>query len=195
LSLAIYRVTARFPAGEVLARQMRQLGNEIAAELNSVSVATGDIDGIKKDINCLRVYFQIAKAQNWVKPINWSILDFEYYKLEQEVDFCYRELTRIGNIAKNHEDREQDNIMSHNIKEKKEKARRPKDTFSNELSGRQEKILETLNQAGSLKMSEIIPLFGNSTSERTLRNEITDLAIRGLLKKNGSKKAMIYYRV
>ena len=185
MSLAIYRVTAQFPNGEVLIRQMRELGNEIAA-LSS----TGDIDEMKKGINRLRVYFAIAKAQNWVKPINWSILDFEYYKLEQEVDFD------IGKkeAARKEETMEREiSFMSHNIREVKMKQKESKTEDGNRLLARQEKLLKTIQNTSLIKMSGLVPLLRDVASERTIRNDLRELLDRNLIKKDGVNKSAKYY--
>ena len=190
LSLAIYRVTAIFPQGEVLVGQLRELGNEIAGDLAEENFAD-----VENKINRLKIYFAVAKAQNWVKPMNWSILDFEYYKLQREVVFGYRESTRIGNLANKHELDESENIMSHNIEARKKpvfpKAAPLVQAGSNP---RQSKILDSLNKKGFLKMSDLIPLFKNNISERTLRNELQAMVASGLIKKRGVNKSTEYYK-
>ena len=198
LSLAIYRVTAQLPNGEVLIGQMRQLSGGIAAELNSVdftlSAAAGDIDAIKKDINRLRLHFQIAKAQNWVKPINWSILDFEYYKLQQEADFMYRGFMRIEGSADSRGGEKNETIVSHNIRPTKKSAN-PKAVFTEKIRSnlRQTKILDFLDKNEFLKMSDLIPLFDN-VSERTLRNELQEMIKIGLIKKSGVNRMTAYFK-
>ncbi|MBU3901551.1 hypothetical protein KKF25_02820, partial [Patescibacteria group bacterium] len=154
LSLAIYRVTAIFPQGEVLVGQLRELGNEIAGDLAEENFAD-----VENKINRLKIYFAVAKAQNWVKPMNWSILDFEYYKLQREVVFGYRESTRIGNLANKHELDESENIMSHNIEQvKKPAVLKPVKPSHSGLSERQLKITEALGKSAAVKMSDLIPL-------------------------------------
>ncbi|MBU2037448.1 hypothetical protein KJ866_04620 [Patescibacteria group bacterium] len=203
LSLAIYRITAKLPAGEVLIEQMRGSGNEIAAtlsvaeaELSSAGdLAEENLADIEKKINQLRIYFQIAKAQNWVRLINWSILDFEYCKLQREVIFRYRELTQIGNIANKHELEDKDSIMSHNIKAPKKAASlKPTALSGRRLNERQIKIMGILDKNRVLKMSDLIPLFKNNISERTLRNELQDMVRAGLIKKKGTNRFTEYFK-
>ncbi len=194
LSLAIYRVTANFPANEVLVWQMRKPANEIAAELDSVE--TGDIERVKKNISRLRIYFQIAKAQNWVNPINWSILDFEYYKLGQEVLF---ELGEHGLEQKKGDrglsgEKKAGNITSHNI-EDKEKAERQAATPSRLGSQScRERILSVLDKSQGRKMSDLTPLFKEEVSERTLRNNLNKMVGAGLVKRKGVNKFSEYYK-
>lgn len=200
LCLAIYRITAKLPAGEALVGQLRKLANEIAAELSS-AITTLSVVGdlaeensteIKKKINRLRIYFQIAKAQNWVKPINWSILDLEYYRLQREVIF-----ESAGRGAREKEaDTEKASIMSHNIKQAKKTVTLKLATSSlSGLNERQAKIIEVLTINSALKMADLVPLFKNDISERTLRNELHVLAKRGLIKKRGVNKYTEYYKV
>ncbi len=196
LSLAIYRVTAKFPQGEVLAGQMRELGNQIAGDL-----AQGNFADIGKKINRLRIYFQVAKAQNWVKPINWLILDFEYYKLQREVPFELAEgdnrgLTRMENTADKRGEQDENNIMSHNIKIPKKSVGQKLFVLAQARSNlRQSKILTLLDKNGSLKMSDLIPLFKEDSSERTLRNELNNMIKADLIKKNGVNKFTEYSKV
>lgn len=186
LSLAIYRVTALFPAGEVLARQMRELGNEIAAEC-----AAGNCDAdLQKKIEKILLYFEIAREQSWVRSMNWTALSFEYRMLRQEVDFFIgqgsRQETVVDNIGKT--THKSVKIMSHNIEDQKKRVvNRP-----SKISEHQEKILVKLRDKKALRMSEIIPLFKYQVSERTLRTALQDLVNQGVVKKNGSRKSTIY---
>lgn len=208
LSLAIYRVTAMFPAGEALVGQMRGLANEIAATLSVAEAelsSAGDLAeenfaDVQNKINRLKIYFAVAKAQNWVKPMNWSILDFEYYKLEREVIFELaagdsRGLTLMGNTADKRGDQEENNIVSHNIGARKKPASpKPASLVQAGLNPRQSKILDSLNKKGFLKMSDLIPLFKNEISERTLRNELQAMVASGLIKKRGANRFTEYYK-
>src|SRR3989344_2874443 len=195
LSLAIYRITAKLPVGEMLIGQMRELSSRLASQLSWAKVGlgstAGEMENIKKDITYLRMYFAIAKEQNWVKPINWSILDFEYYKLEREADFEYRGLTRIGNTTDSREDQKEEtsereiSFTSHNIREVKMKAKELKNDDDGRLLTRQEKLLKTIQNSGLIKMSGLIPLLKDIASERTIRNDLRELIDRKLIKKDG----------
>ena len=208
LSLAIYRITAKLPVGEVLVGQLRGLGNEIAATLSSAVAelsSAGDLTAenfvdIQNKINRLKIYLAIAKAQNWVKAINWSILDFEYYKLQQEVLFelakegdSSRVLTQKQEAVDKCESQESNSITSHNIEAlKKPASLRPVSLAPSGLSSRQSEILDLLNKKGSLKMSALIPLFKDEASDRTLRNDLKFLLGKKLIKKEGFNKTAVY---
>ena len=208
MSLAIYRITAKLPVGEVLVGQLRGLGNEIAATLSSAVAelsSAGDLTAenfvdIQNKINRLKIYLAIAKAQNWVKAINWSILDFEYYKLQQEVLFelakegdSSRVLTQKQEAVDKRENQESNSITSHNVEaSKKVASARPISLEPSGLSSRQSEILDLLNKKGSLKMSALIPLFKDEASDRTLRNDLKFLLGKKLIKKEGFNKTAIY---
>jgi len=183
LSLAVYRITGRFPSGETLVGQLRELGNEIAGDL-----ATGESVNLNKKINRLRTYFKIAQAQSWVARINWQILDLEYYKLEQEVLLEQKksEAAEKEGIS---------SIMSHNVGDKiKPVSRRSVPVSRIRGNSRQNKIMAALDKKEPLKMSNLIPLFKNDISERTLRNELQAMVKNGLLRKSGLNKATVYYK-
>ncbi len=55
LSLAIYRVTVKFSAGEVLIGQLRGIANEIVKDLTE-----GDFGCARKKIEVILNYFKIA---------------------------------------------------------------------------------------------------------------------------------------
>jgi DNA-binding HxlR family transcriptional regulator len=55
--------------------------------------------------------------------------------------------------------------------------------------------MAALNRKEPLKMSDLIPLFKNDISERTLRNELQAMVKNGLIKKSGVNKATTYFKV
>lgn len=191
LSLAIYRVTARFPQGEVLVGQMRELGNEIAGD-----IAAENFLAAQNKIGRLKIYFAVAKAQNWVRPINWSILDFEYHRLRQEAIFELGDhgSARMGNEAKALEEERPVSITSHNIGAVQKRAKKPIRQEAASLPLRQDRILKIVQNKGAVKMSDLVPLFKDEISERTLRNELQAMVAGGLIKKSGVNKTTEYSR-
>lgn len=191
LSLAIYRVTVKFPAGEALVGQLRELGNEIAGDL-----AEKDFTDTQNKINRLKIYFAVAKAQNWVRPVNWSILDFEYYKLQSEVilELGDRGLMPMGNSADLHRKEKEPNITSHNIVDTQKARKEPVRSEVANLPLRQDRILKVVQNKGLVKMSDLVPLFKDDISERTLRNELQGLVKSGLIKKRGANKYTEYFK-
>lgn len=185
LSLAVYRVTASFPVGEVLSYQLRLLANQIVGD-----IMVNDLAKIEKRINRLLVYFKIASQQNWVRAVNWTVLNFEYIKLKQEIDL----LSRIGReeevIAKEEKEVKNISLMSHNIKKEVKTIKEPAPKIA-DLSERQNAILIEINKRKLIKSAELIPLFKNS-SERTLRNDLKLLLEKKLIRKEGFNKTAAY---
>ncbi len=185
LALAIYRITDRFPEQEALIGLLRKTANEIVGDLTG-----GDFERAKKQIEILLNYFKIAQAQNWVKMTNWSILDLEYSKLKQEFIFS----VETDEAEKKEEVREISNIVSHNIRIKKDRASAKKTTDTGSLLKRQKMILEEINDKNAVKISDLIPLFKDQVSERTLRNDLQFLLKNGFIEKRGFNKTVSYLK-
>jgi hypothetical protein len=88
LALAIYRLTELFPEGEVLIGQMRQVANQVLAEL-----VLGQQEEAVRQIKVLLSYFQIAQAQKWTKQINFVILTREYKELLNKIDLTKKQVS------------------------------------------------------------------------------------------------------
>jgi len=184
LSLAVYRVTASFPMGEVLSYQLRLLANQIVGD-----IVVDDLTKIEKRINRLVVYFKIASQQNWVRVANWAVLNFEYIKLKQEIDL----LTKINTEeAITVEEKVVKNISlaSHNIKREAKVIKEPVPKIAG-LSDRQSNILTEINKRRSVRNADLVPLFKN-VSDRTLRNDLTFLLEKKLIRKEGINKTAVY---
>ncbi len=186
LTLAIYRITERFPQGEVLILQLRGLGNEIAGDAAGVEVRN-----LAKKIDRLLIYFQIAQQQDWVKSLNWLILAREYKLLGQEAGLA-GSFGAEGNLGNEQAVEPMENdIASHNILRAKKRIGQ-RQAKSSELSFRQKRIMQELKSGTPFKTSQLVPLFVDKVSERTLRNDLQELLMRGLIRKNGSKKTAVY---
>jgi len=189
LTLAVYRLTERFPEKESLTWQLRRVSNGIIGDL-----ASDNISDANKKIELLLIYFKIGRAQQWVREINWLILENEYRRLLQEIIG----LIQMGERSKKlelkrelGEIQEKPNQMSHNIEKPPDIKTRP--TQTGRLSTRQQKIITELKNKGSIKMADLIPLFENQASERTIRNDLQDLLEQRLIGKTGSHKSTTYF--
>ena len=185
LSLAVYRVTASFPMGEVLSYQLRLLANQIVGD-----IVVGDLAKIEKKINRLLVYFKIASQQNWVRAENWAVLNFEYFKLKQEIDFLTKINSEEEAIVREEKAVKSNNLMSHNIKKEVKIIKEPISKIAG-LSDRQNNILTEINKRRSVKNADLVPLFKN-VSDRTLRNDLTFLLEKKLIRKEGVNKTAVY---
>jgi len=187
LSLAIYRVSGLLPAGEVMVRQLRRLGNEVVGDL-----VVDDLVAARKKIKVLRMYFKISQSQNWMREANWQILDQAYAELNQEISLLNK-IEEKKSETKGEErakgNRRMD--MSHNIRGRLKKE--DLSLFQAEVNQRQQKILDTLRANNQLHISDLIPLFQNDISARTLRNDLNFLINQGLVNKKGSNKFKVYF--
>ena len=91
LVLAIYRITNLFPEGEVLIKQIRKTANQILKE-----AILGRVKEIRKQIEILLGYIDIAQNQKWVKDINFIILKKEYQKLLNSVNKSKKKIKKVN---------------------------------------------------------------------------------------------------
>jgi len=185
LSLAVYRVTANFPVGEALSYQLRFLVNQIVGD-----IVVDDLTKTEKRINRLLVYFKIASQQNWARAVNWTILNFEYVKLRQEIDLLIKINSEEEAIVKEEKAVKNISLMSHNIKREAKIIKEPVPKITG-LSERQNLILKEINKRQSIKNADLTPLF-KDVSERTLRNDLKILVNKKLIRKEGANKTTVY---
>ena len=189
LALAVYRLTIQLPKNEVMIGQLRKLSNELIGDL-----MMGNFVKYQKKTELLLLYFKISRAQNWVRDINWLILENEYKKLSRQVilfEKAGEEAQTINGKKKRVFLRsEHVSIGSHNTDMNEQIAQLARE---NRLSARQQKILEEMKISESIKMSDLIPLFKNTASERTIRNDLQILLKRGLIDKTGTHKTTVYF--
>lgn len=165
LCLAIYRVTNLLPKAEVLTNQLKEITNEITAEVLTSEKINGKIEK-------LIVYLQIAKAQNWLKPVNFEVLIKEYQKLKADL-----------------KEKPKTNPPAGRQKPKMTSGRGGKQ----EISKRQEKILAYLQDKKEAKMKDFLDIFEGEITDRTLRSDLKFLLNQGLIKKQGEFKTTKYF--
>ena len=158
LVLAVYRLTKLFPEGEVLIGQIRQAANQVLTEL-----ILGRHKEAIEQIKVLLNYFQIGQVQNWIKKINFVILNREYNKLLDEIEqSSHKKKTGLAKMAK--------------IKE---------------LSQRQKKILEHIKNFDKFRLGDLNKYFPQ-TSPRTLSRDLDQLFLKGHLIKKGHGRGAFY---
>lgn len=187
LTFAIYRLTDKLPRVEPIGWQIRKIANEVVGDLALVNFKIA-----QKRIELLFLFFEIAQAQNWVKPANWQVLKNEYTELNQEIlylelagDLSQKEKVREEGLNKGYD-------MSHNINNGEKKVRKDITKRWVEMNQRQEEILEKIKNKKAIKISDLIPLFKNKVTERTLRQDLKILAEKGLIRKKGANRTMVY---
>jgi hypothetical protein len=189
LALAVYRLTNQLPKNEVMIGQLRKLSNELIGDLMMDNFVK-----YRKRTELLMMYFKISRDQNWVRDVNWQILEKEYQKLSRRVIL----FEKAGEEAQTINEKKkrvflrsvQVPIRSHNTNTDEQIGRLVRE---NRLSARQQKILEEMKISESIKMSDLIPLFKNTASERTIRNDLQILLKRGLIDKTGTHKTTVYF--
>jgi len=76
LTAAVYRLTAKFPAGEVLKNRLRETALDILRDF-----ILRNFSGIMKKTKLITGYFLVARKQNWAQEINYEILIAAYRNL------------------------------------------------------------------------------------------------------------------
>lgn len=173
MTLAIYRLTRLLPPEEPIGWQIRKLANEIIGDL-----ALENFKIAQKRIGLIRLFFETAKTQDWVKSLNWEMLEKEYQDLLTETVFL--ELKGEG------EEKKEKNPI------RPEKRRKKSKSFD-EFELRKKNILEEFKKKKKLKISEIKSLFPGKISERTLRNDLQKLIDKKIISKEGSTHSAIYF--
>ena len=81
LTLAVYRVTELFPKNETLKHDIRNLANEVLANL-----IINNLKDCSRNIKALKDLFSLVKEQNWVDSRNFFVLHREYDKIERSIN-------------------------------------------------------------------------------------------------------------
>ena len=189
LALAVYRLTNQLPKNEVMIGQLRKLSNELIGDLMMDNFVK-----YRKRTELLMMYFKISRDQNWVRDVNWQILEKEYQKLNRKIGLLEKAGKETQYINGNKKESllrsGQAPIKSHNAVMNDKIAQLASE---NQLSSRQHMILGEMKIKDSIKMSDLIPLFKNTASERTIRNDLQILLKRGLIDKTGTHKTTVYF--
>ena len=164
ITLAVYKVTDIFPKEEPLKFLIREKANQILVNL----LLKEKIEKIRKNIEIINSYFEIAEKQNWVDELNFLVLKREYAKIKEE-----------GLKGKKGDSNPKDP---------------PKPANSQSILGeRCRKILEILKQKEKAQVWEFKKIFPEVT-KRTLRRDFEFLLKQGLIERIGENNN-IYYRI
>lgn len=86
LTVALYRVTDYFPKAEILRNHLRAKANEIferLMEYGSASEGDSEVNVIIHKIKTIKGYLEIAGTLNYVRSLNFVILEKEYNFIEE----------------------------------------------------------------------------------------------------------------
>lgn len=175
LASAVYRVTKLFPQNEVLKNQLRLRAGDIVFEMSQLSHKDKNKKicyNIHSQIEGLKALFNIAKEQNWVKPINFEILDREYANLEKTIEEF---------LIENRPAPAKQGLGG-------EPGQRQTDRNSD---GRRSQILDYLKSNGQVKIGQVCQIFPQ-VSRRTLIRDLEELCQVGFAKRIGGGRGICY---
>jgi len=175
LTQAVYRVTEFFPEGEPLKFKIREKALEILTELVLASEKNNPGETrspqILEKVEVLDNYFEVARVQNWLNPLNFLVLSQEYSKIRDE----------LKNLSE---------TQLSEVEPPKVMPRRPIERRSGQA--RHQKILEVLKEKGQVQVWEIKKILPE-ISKRTLRRDFDTLLKQGLIERIGEKNNTSYH--
>ena len=184
LTNKLYKLTLLFPKKEPLRYKVRDVADEILANLVAREVFHSPNPGetmvvdnskqkdlifeIKKDLAVLKSYFEVVKWQNWVSYFDVLEIEEKYDKIECKVDKGPTSV--VGpKIVKVNEGQSFDRI----------------------LDSRKEKILGILKEKEKIQVGELKELLPD-VSKRTLRRDFDQLLKQGLVERIGERNNTFY---
>ena len=184
LTLAIYRVTELFPKEEPLKYKIREMANEILANLLVIysdnSSKTG-LEPLQRKVFCqieiLEALFELAEAQKWINSQNFLILKREYDKIKKDIE----EQPKIE-----HQHKPSTTFETKVVLDKSAKI-----SINQRLTERQKKILEILKKRDKIQVWELQKVFPK-LSKRTLRRDLESLLSKKLIIRQGKDKDICY---
>ena len=173
----IYQLTILFPQKEPLRYKIREVADNILA--NSASNPKTEKETLK-DIEILNNFFEVAKAQNWVKVQNILEIQGEYDKIKNNLktELEKPEIIHLPQAAPHNRE------FSPSVKVEAQM------TFN---SNRKQKIVEILKEKGQTQVWEMKKVFPEIT-KRTLRRDFENLLKQGLIERMGERNNT-YYRL
>jgi len=184
----LYRITLLFPKKEPLRYTMRQLSNDVLANFVdlskeiSVQEKARVIEDTNNKIEVLDGFFNVARAQNWVRPSDVLGLQGEYDEIKRG----------FASISINKKKQEIVQVAVHVpvpvIEKPYSEKPKPKEVI---LSSRQEKILRILEGKDKTQVNDVKDYFPD-TSKRTLRRDLKGLLDYDLIKRKGERNSTFY---
>ncbi len=180
LTSDLYKLTLLFPKKEPLRYKMRELADSVLTNLilliDGAEVDYSDVAfEIRKDVEPLNLFFEIAKDQNWVSQNDIADIQERYQVIKEEIQ------------------RFSDNIRE-DISEKRvvQEKRTPVASLAS-LNSRQKKIIDLLREREKMQVREVQEIFPQVT-KRTLRRDFDALTKEGTIERVG-KANLTYYKM
>ncbi len=199
LTNRLYRVTFFFPMKEPLRHKVREVADDILANL--ILILEGEINerreaafSVEKSIEILDALLELAKAQNWIDSDEIKKVQEKYKEIKIEVEEFNDILRRKTHLY------EQKALL---ISEEKvilrketdvpqvKKPEKKKEVIN--LNKRQEKILDLLKRKETLQVKDIQEVVPTAT-KRTLRRDLSAMVEKKLLKRTGAGNTIAYSR-
>ncbi|MDI6602602.1 MAG: DeoR family transcriptional regulator [Patescibacteria group bacterium] len=160
----LYRLTLLFPKKEPLRYKMRELADEVLAKCLRWNLKQNPV---LEDLEVLDGFFEVAKRQNWVSPVELLRIQEEYNRIKAEIKKITKRLPAPP--------------------ERKATGGRPLQT----VNSRQEKILAILKERGRAQVWQIKQIFPEVT-KRTLRRDFESLLKKGIIERIGERNETFY---
>lgn len=183
----LYRLTLFFPKKEPLRYKMREIGTEILA-LFLKSENPQEQNQLLSKLEILDAFFDVARAQSWVKPADLLSLQLQYQKLKSQIKTSFPLPFNFSLAPQSFFQKAEKKIFPTEKIEKTEKT----DFQTNPTAeARQNKILQILKEKGKAQVWEIKQTFPE-VSKRTLRRDFVSLLKRGLVERIGERNITFY---
>ena len=193
LTNKLYRLTFFFPIKEPLRHRVREVSDEILANL--VLILEGELKErreaafcVEKNIEMLDVLLELSKSQNWIEPDEIKKLQDSYGLIKSEVkdfnDISRRQMAKEGTFY-------QKDTMLASPKKKETEEKSLKEKKKVKLNKRQEKIIELLKKRDKMQVKDFQEFLKDAT-KRTLRRDLSDLVDQKIIERTG-KGNMTYY--
>lgn len=201
----LYRLTLLFPKKEPLRYKIRELADDILADLISTGstrvnlTESGPLSNPKKEfaevkesseirspqtlerLEVLDSFFEVAKAQNWTPLVDVLRIQEEYSKIKAEMKAIAKrpaEMTRVQPV--------QIEAVKIELQQEQEQS-----SPEHGLSERKERILAFLRENGRAQVWQIKQILPEVT-KRTLRRDFENLLKQGLIERIGERNDTFY---
>lgn len=191
----LYRLTLLFPKKEPLRYKMREVADEILANLLRItnryeytntknSSNETEIKNLLESLEIFTGFFEVVKAQNWVKADEVLATQGKYDKLKEEIlIFSQQEEATLANKK-----------LPLNFDQPAITERAEAGVFTSiqeKINSRQQRILEILKDKEKTQVWEVKKVFPDVT-KRTLRRDFEYLLKQELIERMGEKNNTFY---
>ena len=224
LTVALYRVTDYFPKAEILRSHLRVKANEIferSTEYQGSSELDHEIQLLVQKIRTMKGYLAIASTLNYVRAVNFTVLEKEYDYIERALEAEQAKLLKhsipedIRRLEQVHalqpaitidstslrgvpsqghaekKDQPKATVTAVKTLETEEASRVLYEKKDEGLNERQRIIMDYLKKSGPAKISDFYASF-RDISSKTIQRDLQALVDMQVLKKEGEKRWTVY---